>query len=114
MVQRSSRAVVLTGAAISTECGIPDFRSAGGFWTRYKPIQFDEFLASEEPRLEAWRRFLVIRETIGAARPGSAHCAVADLVRRGHVASVVTQNIDGLHELAGVPPERIIEIHGNG
>lgn len=114
LVQRARRAVVFTGAGISTECGIPDFRSPGGFWTKYKPIEFSDFLASEETRLEAWRRFLVIRDTIGEAVPGPSHRAVAMMVDRGHVASVITQNIDGLHAAAGVPPERIIEIHGNG
>ena len=114
MVQCATRAVVFTGAGISTECGIPDFRSPGGFWTRYKPIDFSEFLASEETRLEAWRRFLMIRETISQAEPGPSHRAVARLMERGHVASVITQNIDGLHQASGIPPERIIEIHGNG
>lgn len=114
MVQRARRAVVFTGAGISTECGIPDFRSPGGFWTRYKPIAYSEFLASEDTRLEAWRRFLMIRETIAAAAPGPSHLAVAGLVDRGHVATVITQNIDGLHALSGVPDDRIIEIHGNG
>lgn len=114
MVQRARRAVVFTGAGISTESGIPDFRSPGGFWTRYKPIAFDEFLASEETRLEAWRRFLMIHRTIGDARASAGHLAVARLVERGHVACVITQNIDGLHEEAGVARERIIEIHGNG
>lgn len=114
MVQRASRAVVFTGAGMSTECGIPDFRSAGGFWTKYRPIQFQEFLASEETRLEAWRRFFVIRDTFASAEPGPGHRAVADLVARGHVATVITQNIDDMHARAGVPRERIIEIHGNG
>ncbi len=114
MVQRARRAVVFTGAGISTESGIPDFRSPGGFWTRYKPIAFNEFLESEETRLEAWRRFLMIHQTIGEARPSAGHHAVAQLVARGHVSRVITQNIDGLHEEAGVPRERIIEIHGNG
>ncbi len=114
LVQRARRAVVFSGAGISTESGIPDFRSPGGFWTRYKPIAFNEFLASEETRFEAWRRFLMIRDTIGAARPGTGHLAVARLVELGHVACVITQNIDGLHQEAGVPAERIIEIHGNG
>ena len=114
MVQRAQRAVVFTGAGISTESGIPDFRSPGGFWTRYKPIAFSDFLASEETRLEAWRRFLMIHQTIGEARPSAGHYAVAGLVSRGHVSRVITQNIDGLHEEAGVPRDRIIEIHGNG
>lgn len=114
LVQRARNAVVFTGAGISTECGIPDFRSPGGFWTRYKPIDYSAFLASEDTRLEAWRRFLMIRETIGKAEPGPSHQAVARLVGLGHVAGIITQNIDGLHAAAGIPPERIIEIHGNG
>ncbi|MCA3554064.1 Sir2 family NAD-dependent protein deacetylase [Aestuariivirga sp.] len=114
MVQRARRAVVFTGAGISTECGIPDFRSPGGFWTRYKPIDYSEFLASEDTRIEAWRRFLMIRETIGKAEPGPSHRAVAQLAERGHVATVITQNIDGLHQASGIPAQRIIEIHGNG
>lgn len=114
MVQRARRAVVFTGAGISTESGIPDFRSPGGFWTKYKPISFSEFLSSEETRLEAWRRFLMIHQTIGEARPGPGHLAVAELARRGHVSHIITQNIDGLHEAAGIPREQIIEIHGNG
>ena len=114
LVQHARRAVVFTGAGISTECGIPDFRSPGGFWTKYKPIAYRDFLASEETRFEAWRRFLMIRETIGEAEPGPSHQAVAELVARGHVSHVITQNIDGLHERAGIPRERIIEIHGNG
>ena len=114
LVQNSRRAVIFTGAGISTECGIPDFRSPGGFWTKYKPIAYRDFLASEDTRFEAWRRFLIIRETIGEAEPGPSHRAVAELVVRGHVSHVITQNIDGLHERAGIPRERIIEIHGNG
>jgi NAD-dependent deacetylase len=114
MVQRARKAVVFTGAGISTDSGIPDFRSPGGFWTKYKPIEFKDFLSSEDTRLEAWRRFLMIRETISAAQPGRGHLAVAELARRGHVSHIITQNIDGLHEAAGVARERIIEIHGNG
>ncbi len=114
LVQNSRRAVVFTGAGISTECGIPDFRSPGGFWTQYKPIPFRDFLSSAETRFEAWRRFLMIRESIGNAEPGPGHHAVAELVARGHVAPIITQNIDGLHQRAGVPHQQIIEIHGNG
>jgi len=114
LVQRARRAVVFTGAGISTECGIPDFRSPGGFWTRYKPIDYSEFLASADTRLEAWRRFLMIRETIARAEPGPSHRAVSRLMERGHVSHIITQNIDGLHQLSGIPADRIIEIHGNG
>jgi len=113
LVQRARRAVIFTGAGMSTECGIPDFRSPGGFWTRYRPIHFDEFMASEPTRREAWTRFFKIRDALTGAAPGPGHRAVAELVARGHVSCVITQNIDGMHERAGVPRDRIIEIHGN-
>ncbi len=114
MVQHARRTVVFTGAGISTESGIPDFRSPGGFWTRYKPIEFNAFMASEAARREAWTRFFAIHDSLLAARPGASHRAISELMRRGHVAHVITQNIDGLHAASGVPPDRIIELHGNG
>jgi NAD-dependent deacetylase len=113
LIERARRGVVFTGAGISTESGIPDFRSPGGIWTRYKPIDFDEFLHSEDARREAWRRKFATDPTIRAAKPNRGHRAVAELVRRGSVASVITQNIDGLHQASGVPEERVIELHGN-
>jgi NAD-dependent deacetylase len=106
-------AVVFTGAGISTESGIPDFRSPGGIWTRYRPIDFDEFLSSEEARRESWRRKFATDPTIRSARPNRGHRSVAALVQRGTVASVITQNIDGLHQASGVPENRVIELHGN-
>jgi len=114
MVQRARQAVVFTGAGISTECGIPDFRSPGGFWTRHKPIAFQDFIRSAETRTEAWRRFFSISDCIATASPGRAHRAVAELIGRGHVGTVITQNIDDLHRRAGIDTRRIIEIHGNG
>jgi NAD-dependent deacetylase len=114
MIQSAKRAVVFTGAGISTECGIPDFRSPGGFWTRYKPIEFSEFLASEETRLEAWRRYFMIYDTVSHAEPGRGHKVIARLHRAGKVSHVITQNIDDLHRASGVPREAIIELHGNG
>jgi NAD-dependent deacetylase len=114
LVQRARRAVAFTGAGISTECGVPDFRSPGGFWTRYKPIEFQDFLASEETRLEAWRRYFVIHESFKDAEPGASHRALARLMELGHVAHVLTQNIDDLHARAGIARERIVELHGNG
>jgi NAD-dependent deacetylase len=108
-----SRAVVFTGAGISTESGIPDFRSPDGIWSKMKPVYFDEFLASEEARREAWRRKLVVDEDMASARPNKGHEAVSELVKRGIVSSVITQNIDGLHQRSGVPEECIIELHGN-
>jgi NAD-dependent deacetylase len=113
MIGAARRAVVFTGAGISTESGIPDFRSPGGIWTKYKPIDFDDFLSSEEARREAWRRKFATDATIRDAKPNRGHRAVAELVRRGTAAAVITQNIDGLHQASGVPEARIIELHGN-
>ncbi len=113
VLARSRHAVVFTGAGISTESGIPDFRSPGGIWTQYRPIDFSEFLASEEARREAWRRRFALDETLSRAAPNRGHRAIAELVRRGLVASVITQNIDGLHQAAGVPEEKVVELHGN-
>ena len=106
-------AVVFTGAGISTESGIPDFRSPGGVWDRYKPIMFDDFIASEEMRRETWRRKIETDKTMVNARPNRGHRAVAALVERGIVAAVITQNIDGLHQASGVPDDKVIELHGN-
>ncbi len=113
LIDKSRRAVVFTGAGISTESGIPDFRSPGGIWTRMAPIDFADFLASEEARRETWRRRFAMEETFRAAGPNRGHRAVAELVRRGTAAAVITQNIDGLHQASGIPAERVIELHGN-
>ena len=113
MLAQSRRAVVFTGAGISTESGIPDFRSPGGVWTKMAPIYFDEFLASEEARRETWRRRFEMEDIFKAAEPNRGHRAVDALVRRGKVSAVITQNIDGLHELSGISRDKIIELHGN-
>src|ERR1700753_3048665 len=97
-IGRARRAVVFTGAGISTESGIPDFRSPGGIWTTMAPIDFADFLASETARRETWRRRFAMEETFRAAAPNRGHRAVAELVRRGTAAAVITQNIDGLHQ----------------
>src|ERR671922_391983 len=102
-----------TGAGISTECGIPDFRSPGGLWTKNKPIPFDEFLASQEMRNEAWRRRFAMDAQFSAARPGRGHLALASLYRAGKAPGVITQNIDNLHQSSGIAPEHVIELHGN-
>jgi NAD-dependent protein deacetylase/lipoamidase len=112
-IAQSRRAVVFTGAGISTESGIPDFRSPGGIWTRMAPIDFADFLASEEARRETWRRRFAMDETFRAAAPNRGHRAVAELVRRGKVAAVITQNIDGLHQASGIAEDQVIELHGN-
>jgi NAD-dependent deacetylase len=113
MLRAARRAVVFTGAGISTESGIPDFRSPGGIWTRMAPIDFQDFVASAQMRREAWRRRFAMEESFAAARPNAGHEAVAALVARGTVSHVITQNIDNLHQDSGVPEDRVIEIHGN-
>jgi NAD-dependent deacetylase len=113
IIDRARQAVVFTGAGISTESGIPDFRSPGGIWTKMAPIDFSEFLASEEARRATWRRRFEADDTWRNAQPNRGHRAVAELVRRGPVAAVITQNIDGLHQASGVPAEQVIELHGN-
>jgi len=113
LIDASRRAIVFTGAGISTESGIPDFRSPGGIWTKNQPIMFQDFLASEEMRRETWRRKIEIDKAFSTAKPNKGHIAIAKLVASGKVASVITQNIDGLHQEAGVPAEQVIELHGN-
>lgn len=113
MIEDARRVVVFTGAGISTESGIPDFRSPGGVWSRMKPIQFQDFVASEEKRREAWTRvFNGSAGWVGRA-PNAGHDAVARLVAAGKVSSVITQNVDNLHQDSGIPDDRVIELHGN-
>lgn len=112
-VLASTRAVAFTGAGISTESGIPDFRSPSGLWTQMKPIDFHDYVASEAVRVEAWKRKMSLGQTIEKAQPNRGHKAVADLVQQGRVASVITQNVDNLHQNSGVPSTQIIELHGN-
>jgi NAD-dependent deacetylase len=114
LLAAASRGVAFTGAGISTECGIPDFRSPGGLWTQNRPIDFDEFLASQDARNEAWRRKFAMEDKFQAAKPGRGHRALASLVARGKLAAIITQNIDNLHQLSGVPSQKVIELHGNG
>ena len=102
-----------TGAGISTECGIPDFRSPGGLWTKNRPIPFDEFLASQAMRDEAWRRRFAMDAQFSAARPGRGHLALASFYRAGKAPAVITQNIDNLHQSSGISAEHVIELHGN-
>ncbi len=113
MLGEARRGVVFTGAGISTESGIPDFRSPGGIWTRMAPIDFRDFVGSAEMRREAWRRRFAMEESFAAAKPNAGHKAIASLVADGRVSHVITQNIDNLHQDSGVPEDRVIEIHGN-
>jgi NAD-dependent deacetylase len=113
LLQTSRRMVAFTGAGISTESGIPDFRSPGGIWSRMQPIYFQDFLSSEEMRRESWRRKIASDGTFERAQPNRGHRAIAELHRRGLCSSVITQNVDGLHQASGVPGDRVIELHGN-
>lgn len=113
LIEGAQRIVPFTGAGISTECGIPDFRSPGGLWTQNRPIQFEDFLASGEMRAESWRRRFVMEDSFGGAKPGRGHLALASLYRAGKVPGLVTQNIDNLHQASGFAAQDVVELHGN-
>jgi NAD-dependent deacetylase len=112
LIDKSGRTVVFTGAGISTESGIPDFRSPGGIWERFDPEDFtyQKFVGSAEARRRQWRLF---RQLSSVAKPNPAHYAVAELHRLDRLDCVITQNIDNLHQSAGVPPEKVLELHGS-
>lgn len=114
LLSRSKRVVFFTGAGISTESGIPDFRSPGGVWDKYQPIDFRDFVGSADMRREAWRRKFETDKVMRVAEPNRGHRAVAKLIELGVASAVITQNIDGLHQESGVPTEQVIELHGNG
>lgn len=113
MIDEADRVVLFTGAGISTESGIPDFRSPGGIWTKQAPIDFSDFMRSNEARRESWRRRFAMEDIWQQARPNRGHRAVAELIRTGRASSVITQNIDGLHQDSGIPDSKVIELHGN-
>lgn len=113
-IEGARRMVFFTGAGISTESGIPDFRSPTGIWTTSRPILFQDFLASAEMRRETWRRKFASDTVVLAAKPNRGHQAVEMLIRQGKAGAVITQNIDGLHQASGIAPQQVIELHGNG
>lgn len=108
----SKRAVIFTGAGISTGSGIPDFRGPQGVWTRRQPVYFQDFMTSEAARIEHWDYKLEGRDAFRHARPNAVHQAIVGLEKAGKVRCVVTQNIDGLHSQAGTSAERLVELHG--
>lgn len=114
MVHHADIVVGFTGAGISTESGIQDFRSPNSPWMRHKPIPFDLFVQSEEARREAWRRKFAMDDLYRGARPSQGHLALASLVASGRMPAVITQNIDGLHQASGLAGHQVIELHGNG
>jgi NAD-dependent deacetylase len=113
LVDEAEVILPFTGAGISTECGIPDFRSPGGLWSKYRPIPFDEFMASRAMRDESWRRRFAMEDQFSTAKPGRGHLALASLHRQGKVPAVITQNIDNLHQVSGFAADHVVELHGN-
>jgi NAD-dependent deacetylase len=113
LIAESDVIVPFTGAGISTETGIPDFRSPGGIWSSNQPIAYDVFVASQEARDEAWRRRFAMDEIFANAKPGRGHRALASLYRSRKILAVITQNIDGLHQASGIKADDVIEFHGN-
>lgn len=112
-ITASKHLVVFTGAGISTESGIPDYRSQGGIWDKFKPVYFDEFMSSELSRIRYWEQRLDMEKSLAASRPNSGHLSLTKLHEQGFLKAVITQNIDGLHLESGIPEEKIIELHGN-
>jgi len=112
-IRSDGKHIVFTGAGISTESWIPDYRSQGGIWDRFRPVYFDEFMSSRDSREEYWRRWVELYRGLLAAKPNPAHLALAELCAAGLLTAVITQNVDNLHQASGIPPEKVIELHGN-
>ena len=112
LVHRAQRVLVFTGAGISTGSGIPDFRGPRGVWKRWRPVYYDEFMSSQEARNRHWKYKLEGWNQFREAKPNAAHRALVELDRMGRLDVLVTQNIDGLHQLAGHPQDRVVELHG--
>lgn len=111
-VARSQRLVGFTGAGISTESGIPDFRSPDGVWARNRTVLYQEFVASEEDRVEYWRQKVEIWPVMRAAQPNAGHLALVELEKQGKLLGLITQNIEGLHQRSGLSPDKLVELHG--
>jgi NAD-dependent deacetylase len=106
----SQSAIILTGAGISTESGIPDFRSPGGVWSKYRTVYYDEFLESAAARHEYWRQKCEMHREFANAQPNTGHQVLTRWEAAGRIRGVITQNIDGLHQLSG--SRRVLELHG--
>jgi len=112
-INEAKNIVIFTGAGISTESGIPDFRGPQGVWKTNTPIYFQDFIGSEEIRKESWKRKFSGQDIIKKANPNIGHFAVAEIINEHESAYLITQNVDNLHQDAGVPNDKITEIHGN-
>jgi len=108
----SAELVFFTGAGISTESGVPDFRSPGGVWSKYQPVLFQDFLASEAARVQHWQLKKATYELFKTVKPNIGHWAICEFEQRGQLLGLITQNIDGLHKLAGTSDARLVELHG--
>ena len=113
ILKNSNRIIIFTGAGISTESGISDYRSKGGLWQRFQPVTIQEFISSKEKRKEYWVTKRELYESFKTARPNAGHLAIVGLQRMGKLKGVITQNIDGLHQMAGIPEQKILELHGS-
>ncbi len=112
LIQPAQRIVALTGAGISTESGIPDFRSPGSIWRQQPPISYQDFISKPEARQQYWQTRRSLSGQVAAAKPNAAHHALVELERTGVLLGIITQNFDGLHHDAGSQPERVVELHG--
>ena len=112
-IKQGGKNIVFTGAGISTESGIPDYRSQGGIWDKFRPVYFDEFMSAREAREDYWRRWQALYTGITRAEPNAGHDAIARLDQMGLLEALITQNVDGLHQEAGLADKKIIELHGN-
>ncbi len=112
-IKTARHLVFFTGAGISTESGISDYRSQGGLWRKVQPIYFDDFMSSRSARIQYWKQRLSMEKSLAAAKPNAGHNCIARLDKLGRVKAVITQNIDGLHQASGISEEKIIELHGN-
>lgn len=114
LISASHRILLITGAGVSTASGIPDYRGPNGVWQTQRPVEYGDFLTSEDKRIEYWDQKLAAAPLILAAKPGRVHAASVDLEHAGRLAGIVTQNIDGLHTAAGSSSSVVIEVHGTG
>jgi NAD-dependent deacetylase len=112
-IVESEHFITFTGAGISTESGIPDYRSKGGIWDKFQPVYIDEFMSSRDARVKYWKRKAELYPDLVKARPNAAHNGLAELYKLGLLKTIITQNIDGLHQRAGVPDDAVVELHGN-
>ena len=113
LIKASEQTVILTGAGVRTESGLPDFRSDNGFWTKNKPIQFNDFVASEEQQMLSWERNIELHALLKNTAPNIGHKFIAKVINKKNRNFLITQNIDGLHQKSGIPDNKIIEIHGS-